>query len=159
MGLLPDEKTSVNDVEFFKIDEDGYHAKDNSWGTDALIANNNTRTVTIPSDIKPGMYVVRHEIIGLHFAWTENAAKNTSGAQPYPSCLSKWLSVSNETVLLTFFSRGASPRNRKRYSTRCKIPRHIQLARPWSSGQHSLPRQELRKFFNHNDILAAFLLS
>jgi cellulase len=89
MGLLPDEKTSVNDVEFFKIDEDGYHASDNSWGTDALIANNNTRTVTIPSNIKPGMYVVRHEIIGLHFAWTENATKKTSGAQPYPSCLSE----------------------------------------------------------------------
>jgi len=86
MGYLPDEKTSVNDVEFFKIDEDGYHAKDNSWGTDALIANNNTRTVTIPSNIKPGMYVVRHEIIGLHFAWMENAAKKTSGAQPYPTC-------------------------------------------------------------------------
>jgi hypothetical protein len=89
MGLLPDEKTSVNDVEFFKIDEDGYHAKDNSWGTDALIANNNTRTVTIPSNIKPGMYVVRHDIIGLHFAWMENAEKKTSGAQPYPTCLSK----------------------------------------------------------------------
>jgi cellulase len=88
MGLLPDEKTSVNDVDFFKIDEDGYHPKDNSWGTDALITNNNTRTVTIPSNIKPGMYVVRHEIIGLHFAWTENAEKKTSGVQPYPTCLS-----------------------------------------------------------------------
>jgi cellulase len=89
MGLLPDEKASVNDVEFFKIDEDGYHPKDNSWGTDALIENNNTRTVTIPSNIKPGMYVVRHEIIGLHFAWTQNETKKTNGAQPYPSCLSE----------------------------------------------------------------------
>jgi hypothetical protein len=128
MGLLPDEKTSVNEVEFFKIDEDGYHANDNSWGTDALIANNNTRTVTIPSNIKPGMYVVRHEIIGLHFAWTENAEKKTSGAQPYPSCLSKWFETRSEVTVLTPLSRGASSWNWNRYSTRRKISWRVQMA-------------------------------
>src|SRR5688572_699550 len=35
---------------------------------------------TIPSCLKPGYYLVRHEIIALHSAWAE------SGAQFYPSC-------------------------------------------------------------------------
>jgi cellulase len=89
MGYLPTENTSVNDVDFFKIDQVTYNAKTDLWGTHELINNNNTRTVTIPSDIKPGTYVVRHEIIGLHFAWQEKAEEKTSGAQPYPVCVSK----------------------------------------------------------------------
>ena len=35
---------------------------------------------TIPSCLKAGYYLVRHEIIALHSAWAEN------GAQFYPSC-------------------------------------------------------------------------
>jgi cellulase len=89
MGYMPSEDTSVNDINFIKIDESGYYPKTDWYGSDELISNNNTRTVTIPSDIKPGIYVVRHEIIGLHFAWIENAEKKSSGAQPYPVCLSK----------------------------------------------------------------------
>ena len=89
MEALPGEDTKVQDVEFFKVDENGYDPKTEVWGTDQLIKENSTRTVTIPSDIKPGMYVVRHEIIGLHFAWHENKEKKTSGAQLYPTCMSK----------------------------------------------------------------------
>lgn len=44
------------------------------------IANNLTATVAIPSDIAPGNYVIRHEIIALHSAGQEN------GAQSYPQC-------------------------------------------------------------------------
>lgn len=44
------------------------------------IANNLTSTVAIPSDIAPGNYVIRHEIIALHSAGQEN------GAQSYPQC-------------------------------------------------------------------------
>jgi lytic cellulose monooxygenase (C1-hydroxylating) len=91
MGLMPDEKNvQVQDVEFFKVDQGGYDPKTKVWGTDQLIMDNSTRTFTIPSDIKPGIYVVRHEIIGLHFAWTENTEKKQSGAQLYPVCFSKW---------------------------------------------------------------------
>jgi lytic cellulose monooxygenase (C1-hydroxylating) len=90
MGLMPDEKVKVQDVDFFKVDENSYDPKTRVWGTDQLIKDNSTRTVTIPSDIKPGMYIVRHEIIGLHFAWHENKEKQTSGAQLYPVCFSKW---------------------------------------------------------------------
>ena len=89
MGYMPSEDTSMNDIEFFKIDQSTYFPQTGLWGTHELIANNNTRTVTIPSDLKPGNYVVRHEIIALHHAWIENAEKKQSGAQPYPNCLSK----------------------------------------------------------------------
>jgi lytic cellulose monooxygenase (C1-hydroxylating) len=89
MGFMPSEDTSVNQVDFFKIDQDTYDAKTDRWGTHNLMDNNNTRTVTIPSNIKPGTYVVRHEIIGLHFAWQEKSVQGEIGAQPYPNCVSK----------------------------------------------------------------------
>jgi hypothetical protein len=89
MGLMPDENVPVQDVEFFKVDENGYDPKTKVWGTDQLILDNSTRTFTIPSDLKSGTYVIRHEIIGLHFAWKENTEKKQSGAQLYPICFSK----------------------------------------------------------------------
>ncbi|RAL62763.1 hypothetical protein DID88_004605 [Monilinia fructigena] len=52
------------------------------WGTDVLIANNNSWTVKIPSNIATGNYVLRHEIIALH------AAGSANGAQNYPQCVS-----------------------------------------------------------------------
>lgn len=52
------------------------------WGTDVLIANNNSWTVTIPPNIATGNYVLRHEIIALH------SASSTNGAQNYPQCVS-----------------------------------------------------------------------
>ncbi|KAK3303392.1 glycoside hydrolase family 61 protein [Chaetomium strumarium] len=74
------DKTSL---EFFKIDEvglvDGTSAP-GFWGSDQLIANNNSWLVEIPSNIKPGFYVLRHEIIALHSAGQAN------GAQNYPQC-------------------------------------------------------------------------
>ncbi|KAJ5832645.1 hypothetical protein N7474_000956 [Penicillium riverlandense] len=71
-------------LEFFKIDQGGMITDDpvpGTWATDNLIANNNSRTVTIPSSIKSGNYVLRHEIIALH------SAENKNGAQNYPQCL------------------------------------------------------------------------
>jgi hypothetical protein len=60
------------------------------WGSDVLIKQNNSWTVTIPSDIKPGKYVVRHELIALHFGGTGNPqgpGTASSGAQLYPVCV------------------------------------------------------------------------
>ncbi|CAK97151.1 hypothetical protein AnigIFM56816_007203 [Aspergillus niger] len=70
-------------LEFFKID--GVGLVDDStvpgtWGDDQLIADNNTWLVEIPPDIAPGYYVLRHELIALHGASSEN------GAQNYPQC-------------------------------------------------------------------------
>ncbi|KAH8594680.1 glycosyl hydrolase family 61-domain-containing protein [Bisporella sp. PMI_857] len=71
-------------LEFFKIDEVGLidgSAAPGTWGSDQMIANNNTWAVTIPSDIAPGKYVLRHETIALH------SANNADGAQNYPQCV------------------------------------------------------------------------
>jgi hypothetical protein len=71
-------------LEFFKIDEGGLidnSAVPGTWASDELIAANFSRTITIPSDIKSGNYVLRHEIIALHGAGTLDAAQN------YPQCV------------------------------------------------------------------------
>lgn len=66
-------------LSFFKINDAGLNS-DGTWASDDLIANNNTWTVTIPSDIAAGNYLLRHEILALHSAGTAN------GAQFYPMC-------------------------------------------------------------------------
>ena len=71
-------------LKFFKIDQGGLidgSAPPGQWASDKLIANNNTWSVTIPSSIAPGNYVLRHEIIALHSAGDQN------GAQNYPQCI------------------------------------------------------------------------
>ncbi|KAH6899446.1 glycoside hydrolase [Coprinopsis sp. MPI-PUGE-AT-0042] len=65
---------------WFKIDQTGKGA-DHKWAaTDGLYANNHTYTLRIPPKLKPGQYLMRHEIIALHSAWAY------PGAQIYPSC-------------------------------------------------------------------------
>ncbi|KAJ5681770.1 Endoglucanase-4 [Penicillium maclennaniae] len=71
-------------LEFFKIDAVGLmddSSVPGTWATDKLIAAGNRWTVTIPSSIAAGNYVMRHEIIALHSAGTKD------GAQNYPQCL------------------------------------------------------------------------
>ncbi|UPX18476.1 uncharacterized protein EKO05_0008775 [Ascochyta rabiei] len=69
----------AGDLSFFKIDEAGYEGGE--WAATKLIKNNQTWSVTVPSSIAPGQYVLRHEIIALHSAGQEN------GAQNYPKCI------------------------------------------------------------------------
>ncbi|KAF6788143.1 endo-1,4-beta-glucanase [Colletotrichum sojae] len=52
------------------------------WASDVLIQNNASWVVQIPEDIAPGYYVLRHEIIALHFARYPG-----QGAQHYPQCV------------------------------------------------------------------------
>ncbi|CAZ84655.1 unnamed protein product [Tuber melanosporum] len=66
-------------LDWFKIDHAGLNP-DGTWISDTIIADNNTRTVTIPSDIAPGPYLLRHELLALHSAFDPN------GAQFYPMC-------------------------------------------------------------------------
>ncbi|KAL1721695.1 glycoside hydrolase, partial [Schizophyllum commune] len=68
------------DAVWFKVDEAGL--EDGKWAaTDIMIANNNTWTWQVPSDLAAGNYLVRHEIIALH------SAGSYPGAQLYPMCL------------------------------------------------------------------------
>ena len=74
---------SAASLQWIKLDQAGWVSGSNpgNWATDKLIANNNTWTVTIPSNLAAGNYVVRHEIIALH------AANSANGAQAYPQCI------------------------------------------------------------------------
>lgn len=78
-------------LRFFRID-DGAPALLNQdrgppgrWVSDVLIANNNSWSVRIPHTMAPGPYVMRHELIALHYASQDH------GAQNYPHCLNLWV--------------------------------------------------------------------
>ncbi|KAI9716573.1 MAG: hypothetical protein M1812_005304 [Candelaria pacifica] len=80
----PCESVEKTQLQFFKIAEAGLiddSTFPGKWASDQMIANNNTATAIIPSDIAPGNYVLRHEIIALH------AANEVNGAQNYPQCI------------------------------------------------------------------------
>ncbi|KAF2110868.1 glycosyl hydrolase family 61-domain-containing protein, partial [Lophiotrema nucula] len=68
-------------LKWVKIDASGYNTDTKSWAAVDMIANNNTWVTTVPSTLKAGTYVFRHEIIALHGAGSEN------GAQNYPQCM------------------------------------------------------------------------
>jgi hypothetical protein len=67
-------------LEFVKIAEAGLRS-DATWATDRMMSNNNSWTITIPSTLAPGNYVLRHELIALH------SADTLGGAQNFPQCI------------------------------------------------------------------------
>lgn len=79
------ECTTVNKstLLFNKIDEAGLIQGGSSpiWAVNELIANNYAWNLSIPANIAPGNYVLRHEIIALH------DANLPGGAQNYPQCI------------------------------------------------------------------------
>lgn len=78
------EDATADTLKWFKIDATGLvddTTIPGTWGSDNLIANNNSYSVTIPSSIASGNYVARHEIIALH------SASTSGGAQNYPQCI------------------------------------------------------------------------
>lgn len=68
-------------LKFVKIDAVGIDLDTQKWPTEAMIANNNTYSVTVPSTLAAGNYVFRHEIIAMH------GAGSVGGAQNYPFCM------------------------------------------------------------------------
>lgn len=79
-----------------KIDEWAYRPTETPpWGSDKLAKNGANWTVKIPSSLKAGEYLLRHEILGLHVAGQKN------GAQFYPSCAQIVVSGSGSTDLPT----------------------------------------------------------
>jgi hypothetical protein len=57
----------------------GYDPATKLWANEKLIKNDRKNTFQLPSDIKPGMYVLRTELLALHYS-------NTQGPQFYPHC-------------------------------------------------------------------------
>jgi len=74
-----DAKKNVQDLEFFKIQEMGYDPATKLWANEKLVKNDRKNTFQLPSDIKPGMYTLRTELLALHYS-------NTQGPQFYPHC-------------------------------------------------------------------------
>lgn len=102
MGLMKTPDSKPQDVEFFKIDQSVYEPGNRTWGLDTLIKNNHTWTSRIPSDILPGRYVVRHEILSLHFGAGRNYVANgqevtKTGSQFYPVCINVDVSGSGKS--------------------------------------------------------------
>jgi hypothetical protein len=84
------DSVNLQTLNFFKITERGLAADNITWGTDELNQNRNITRATIPHDIRPGKYVVRHEIIAMHFStedsvWTR-ADPPILGPQHYLEC-------------------------------------------------------------------------
>ncbi|KAG9234027.1 putative endo-beta-1,4-glucanase D [Amylocarpus encephaloides] len=71
--------TGVGDG-WFKIQEQGYNPSTQSWAVTDLIANTGLHSITIPSCIADGQYLLRAELIALH------AAGSPGGAQLYMEC-------------------------------------------------------------------------
>ncbi|KAF8557185.1 glycoside hydrolase family 61 protein [Imleria badia] len=66
-------------AEWFKIEETGLEPGNMTWYQQNIM-NRSPANVTIPSTLKSGQYMIRHEIIALHLATT------VGGAEFYPSC-------------------------------------------------------------------------
>jgi len=65
---------------WFKISEAGYNPSTKDWAVTDLINNQGIQSITIPSCIANGQYLLRAELIALH------AASNANGAQFYMEC-------------------------------------------------------------------------
>lgn len=79
---------------WFKIDEAGLQSPGSpgTWASDVLVGTEKQYTVTLPTDLTDGDYVLRHEIIALH------GAGEMGGAQ-----VSKTLDNTISFWLLTLF--------------------------------------------------------
>lgn len=88
------------ELQWFKIEQQGLinftaATTPGFWASDLLTADNNTWTFQIPEDIKPGNYVLRHEIIALQYGY------EVDGAQNYPQCINLQISGSGTVTANT----------------------------------------------------------
>lgn len=67
-------------AKWFKIQEIGLDSSTESGWAQADLMNGTPANITLPSNLAPGNYLLRHEIIALHLANT------MGGAEFYPSC-------------------------------------------------------------------------
>ncbi|KAJ7637395.1 glycoside hydrolase family 61 protein [Mycena polygramma] len=84
MALAPSNITAWQpgtQAVWFKVAESGKTSAGLWAATDLLTASGSVYSFTIPAKLKPGQYLIRHEIIALHVAYTY------PGAQVYPSCI------------------------------------------------------------------------
>jgi len=80
LAYMPTPDAKPQSLSFFKIDHKGWNPATKKWANEVLVADNYKDTFQLPSDIKPGTYVLRTELLALHFA-------STQGPQFYPHCI------------------------------------------------------------------------
>ncbi|RPD72970.1 hypothetical protein L226DRAFT_614527 [Lentinus tigrinus ALCF2SS1-7] len=74
--------TDPTNLTWFKIDQLGAsNTSDTTWVQGTLLFKSQPVQLTIPDKLKPGYYMIRHEIIALH------NAMNKGGAEFYPQCI------------------------------------------------------------------------
>lgn len=90
----PCSKVNPASLRFVKLAQKGWINNttypEGYWATNQLVDNNGTWPIKIPTGLKAGEYVVRHELIALHVAY-EAIGKGpyyTDGAEFYPQCVS-----------------------------------------------------------------------
>jgi cellulase len=103
MGELPTPNTSVNAVKFFKVEDKGYDPKTgklslfssmtavnfqsiDTWANEKAADNGMSHSFQIPSDIKPGTYVLRTELLALHANTAAMKMTPVSGPEFYLHC-------------------------------------------------------------------------
>jgi cellulase len=108
MSKVADASTADGSSGWFKIFEDGwtkkaggYSGDDDQWGVKDLNACCGKMDVKIPSDIAPGDYLLRAEVIALH------TAGQSGGAQLYMSCYQLTVSGSGTATPATVKFPGA----------------------------------------------------
>ncbi|RDW73012.1 putative endo-beta-1,4-glucanase D [Coleophoma cylindrospora] len=94
--IAPTESNGAGDV-WVKLAEDGYDGT--TWAVDTLIANKGKHSVTLPSSLAAGKYLLRGEIIALHEADTAYSANSARGAQFYMECVQIEVTSGGSTTL------------------------------------------------------------
>ncbi|KAJ6564991.1 glycoside hydrolase family 61 protein [Mycena vulgaris] len=95
MALAPKNITTwqpSTSAVWFKVAQTGKTAAGLWAATSLLTASNSVYSFTIPAKLKAGQYIIRHEIIALHSAYTY------PGAQVYPSCIQVQVTGSGTAV-------------------------------------------------------------
>lgn len=78
---------------WFKIMEDGYDSVAGKWCTEKLIPNDGHLAATIPSDLAPGYYLMRPELLALH-----QADKTPPDPQFYVGCAQVFLTSGGSAI-------------------------------------------------------------
>lgn len=78
---------------WFKIFNEDYDTTTNQWCTEKLIPNNGHLTVALPTDLAPGYYLVRTELLALH-----QADKIPADPQFYVGCAQVFLHGSGNAI-------------------------------------------------------------
>jgi hypothetical protein len=132
-------KVNLQSLKFFKIHERGLLPDNKTWATDEMGQKANSTQATIPHDIKPGKYIVRHELIAMHFAtedsvWTRAGADSVVGPQVGDSLFSSCLQLLNDAnVILVALHPMLQPRrywHRHLYTSRYTLSRNLQTLPP-----------------------------